>query len=173
MKGKKRKEKLFNLFIGVDTNRDEYQLQEIRHILANIAIGLSISNMLLLCILIIVDQVNQATSVGTVGLSIINIISTIYFYIKIGRKGLNETEFTTEEELNQFKKRALYRSLIQGGFLGILVYFITSILLPFILSETFKLNLIDLLKIVVFGTIFIGSILYLIVCLRLKKYEAD
>lgn len=129
------KEKWFNYFIGIDTKRDEYQSQEIRRILANMALVLWMSIMILQFILMILDQINHETSAGTIGLFIINVTIPIYFYIQIGRQGLNVTEFSDVEEFRSFKRRALYRSLIGGAFLGLVAYFITSIILPLVMRE--------------------------------------
>lgn len=168
---KDKKERLFNFLVGVDSKRDEYELQEIRQIFSWNGLGILLANNILMVIIIVMDQMNNTLSVASVGLILINSLSSLYLVIRLYGKGLNVTEFENPEELRDYKKRALRRSLIQGAYAGGFIYLLTGVIIPFFISETISLNWVDLIKSLVICTIIGGGGLYLSVHFRVKKYE--
>lgn len=168
---KDKKERLFNFLVGVDSKRDEYELQEIRQVFSWNGLGMLLANNILMVIVLIIDQMNETLSVASIGLIIINFLSSLYLVIRLYGKGLNVTEFENPDELKAYKKRALRRSLIQGAYLGGFVYLVTGVIVPFMVGEPISLSWGELVKALAVCTIVGGGSLYLLIHFRVKKYE--
>lgn len=167
------KEKSFFVFIGLDSRRDEYQVEKIRYLLSKTGIGLWLSNMGLLIILLIQDQLRHEVSFATIALLIITTVSSGYVMFELYRQGLNITEFETEEEFKRYRWRALGRAYLQGAYLGLIVYLLTSVIFPLILNEALVLKLSELFKAVAISSVSVGSILAVFIYFRLKKYDEE
>lgn len=167
---KSKKERLFSFLVGVDSKRDEYELNEIHQVFSWTGMGLLFANNLLMAIVLVIDQMNETISVAGIGLVIINMLSSVYLVIKLYGKGLNTTEFEELAELKRYKRNALWCSLSQGAVIGVFLYLLMGVILPLILGERVVLNGGDFIKSLVVCTFGIGLIFYLFIHFRVKKY---
>ena len=165
--------KWLNLFSEGGNQRDEYQLKEMKALLANIALVLWSSDMLLLTVLIIIDTVKNQLSIATVWLFVVNFSLSVYFYLTMRKRGVSVTEFETTAELKAYKKKARQRAFGQATLITGIVFIVTSLILPLILGEPFSFGWLDLFKLIGIGVVFTSGWLYLLAILNIKKYEEN
>lgn len=162
------KEKIYTTFIGAISDRDEYQKQEINKELAFAGVGLWYLNMLAMLIMLVIDAMNQTTSVGTIIIFIINMIYSNYVIIKMKKGKLNDTECATKEEFLE-KKKLLRKSSFKAGISwGLQMFVFMCYVFPFLSSEKISISSFDIYVWGGAGMVF-GLSMYGFALLNLKK----
>lgn len=162
------KEKIYTNFIGAMSERDEYQKQEINKELAFAGVGLWYLNMLAMFIMLVIDTMNQTTSIGTIIIFFINIIYANYIIIKMKKGNLNETECGTKEEFLE-KKKILRNSSIKAGISwGLQMFVFMCYVFPYLSSEKISISSFDIFIWSGAG-LFFGLSMYGLSMLNLKK----
>lgn len=131
--------KILNRFIGVQDDRDEYQLYEIHKELAFSGIMLWYLTILLMTISLIIDTIYNTLSFATPSLFIVNMIYAILTLIKIRKKQLDETDCASIEEYDKKKKQLKKSSFIAGIQWGLSMLILMEYVFPYL--STGKLNL--------------------------------
>nr|WP_144492683.1 MULTISPECIES: DUF3278 domain-containing protein [Bacillus cereus group] len=162
------REKIYTTFIGAINDRDEYQKQEIDKELAFAGVGLWYLNMLAMLIMLIIDTMNQTTSVGTIIIFLINIIYSNYVIFKMKKGKLNVTECGTKEEFLE-QKNLLKKSSFKAGISwGLQMFVFMCYVFPYLSSEKISISLFDICLWSGGGIVF-GLFMYVVSLLNLKK----
>lgn len=161
-------EKIYTTFIGAQSDRDEYQKQEINKELAFAGVGLWYLNMLALLIMLVIDAMNQTTSVGTILIFLTNIIYSNYIVFKMKKGKLNDTECGTKEEFLEKKKLLRTSSIKAGVSWGLQMFVFMCYVFPYLSSEKISITQFDIFLWSGAG-VFFGLSMYVLSLINLKK----
>lgn len=142
---KKFEDSIYKRFIGFVDTRDEYQKKEINHILAMNTVYTFYLAALFLLVSLAVDTMHHTLTVGTISLFFLLEIMSVYIMTKIRKKGLDHTEWETEDEYQQkltyLRKKSIFLGVQWGG----CMFFMMDFLFPYLKNEMIGINWYSLL----------------------------
>ncbi|MFB9973352.1 DUF3278 domain-containing protein [Allobacillus sp. SKP2-8] len=163
------KNKLFNRFIGVIDERDEYQQQEIHKELAFSGMILWILTMLLMGVSLVIDTIHNQLSFVSISLLIINMTYALYVIIKLRKGHVDETDCASieeyEEKKNQLKKSSSIAAIMWGFFMLITMEY----LFPYLATGEIDISLFGII-IWIAAAVFFGTAIYLLSKSKLKRH---
>lgn len=160
--------KMLNRLIGVDNDRDEYQLQEIYKELASAGALMWYLSIGVMGICLLVDTFNHTLSVGTIGLLIVNMIYASKVFIRVRKKELDSMECANEAEYKE-KLKVMRKGGFKGGLLfGFYMTVMNVYLFPFIAGDRIELTWRSLIIQICVG-LFFGVAMYFVGKSKIKK----
>lgn len=152
-------DKLLPVFVGLETERDEYQLIEGRKIMAYCHVYSFYAVSIAMLLSLLYDLYFETLSIGTLLLLFIQQATAAYTFAITRKLNIDIDEVYNYETYKNRLKTLRVKSFKIGLFFGSVMYVWMELIFPHFIGESINLNLKSIVRYIISG-IFFGTVMY-------------